>query len=291
MIRRGLLAVVIAALALGCATTQTLEAPRPRLGVQSNEQPLGPITLRVQPPAGARYQTSLTINAEATVFGQQMRLDGTYDDERIVVERRPDGTTVMSARTTGGSYRLALGDLPARDEPFAPSDVPITSVIDARGRTVDDAMFGPSTAGADRAAFLRAVVDPLLDALAYPERAISPGEEWESAGERPLPDGRGSVRYAMTQTLVRVEGSGASALAVISVRGTLDGSGLGGDGPSAGTLRIDGAYTVAVADGLVRGMQSRVEGRVTIGDVPDPRSPDAGALDVPFEGTIRYRAQ
>jgi hypothetical protein len=284
------------ALVVGCASTSVLEAPRPRLGVQSNEVPIGAITLRFAPSVGTRFRTSLAIDLTAQLMGQSMELSGVYEDEREVLERRPDGTTVMASRTTGRSYRIALGDMPARDEPIQPSERPTTSVLDARGRSIEDAMFAPEVPGGstERSALLRGVLDPLLDALAYPEESLDPGDHWDGVGSRTLPEG-GTLRYELTQTLVRVEGSGANAVAVVAVRGRLDGADFGGGGPSSGELRIDGVYTVGVADGLVRAMQTRIDGRVAIGGVgPSPRGrgqPSAGGLDVPFEGTIRYRAE
>lgn len=282
-------------LVVGCASTSVLEPPRARLGVQSNEVAVGAVALRFEPSVGTRFRTSLAIEITAQLMGQSMQLSGVYEDEREILERRPDGTTVMASRTTGRSYRIALGDMPARDEPIEPSARPTTSVLDARGRSIDDAMFGPEVPGGstERSALLRGVLDPLLDALAYPERPVEPGGHWEGMGTRTLPEG-GTLRYELTQTLVRIEGSGASAVAVIAVRGRLDGSGFSGGGPSSGELRIDGVYTVGVTDGLVRAMQSRIDGRVAIGGGPSPRGralPGQGGLDVPFEGTIRYRAE
>lgn len=54
----------------------------------------------------------------------------------------------------------------------------------------------------------------------------------------------------------------------------------------SGELRVQGAYTVGIDDGLVRGMEAGVEGRVSFG-------PEAGApsFEVPLEGALRYRAQ
>jgi hypothetical protein len=289
---RVLSVLVALALVAGCGGTQVLEA-RPRLGVQDNGNAgsAGPVLLAVRPPPGLQLRTTSEARGDATFLGQQMHLEYIATEERAVLERRPDGTTVMSSRRTGGSMRMVVGDRP-REEALEPEPSPSTWVMDARGRSIDDAMFAAPTGGAERSEILRRLLDPLLDAIAYPDHPVAIGERWQAQGTQALSeaDARGTVRYALTQELVRVEGSGATAVAFVAFRGEISGEGGIEAGPVTGALRFEGAYTVGVDDGLVRSMQTRLDGSVSLGGDGSAARPP-GLLDVPFRGELRYRAE
>ena len=283
-----LLALVLVA---GCGGTRVLE-PRPHLGVQSNGGGTsGPVLLAVRPAPGLRLRATSEARGDATVLGQEMHLEYVATDERAVLERRPDGTTVMSSRRTGGSMRMVAGGRP-REEALEPEASPSTWVMDARGRTIDDAMFAAPTQRSERSEILRRLLDPLLDAIAYPDHPVALGERWQAQGTQALSeaDARGTLRYTLTQELVRVEGSGATAVAVVAFRGEITGEGAIEAGPVTGTLRFEGAYSVGVDDGLVRSMQTRLDGSISLGgEASVERVP--GLLDVPFRGELRYRAE
>ncbi|MBX7192525.1 MAG: hypothetical protein K1X94_10730 [Sandaracinaceae bacterium] len=279
------LALAYAAWAIGCGGTTTLRERGPALGVQSNEAPATAITLRVQPAVGARFVAVTEVQAEATALGQAMRLDYEVRDARAVLERRPDGTTVFSERTLGGAMSMAIGDLPPREEPVEAEATASTAIMDPRGRIIDDAMFAQAPSE-DEGAFVRTALEPVLDSLAYPEQPIRVGDRWDAAGDTPLSrvDGQGTVHHELVQELVRIEGSGPEALAVIALRGRLIGRGTMEGGPASAELELEGAYSVGIGDGLVRGGQAHVRGHLAIGAT-------AQGLDVPFEGTIRYHVE
>jgi hypothetical protein len=277
----------VACMLASCGGTQVL-ATRPHLGVQSNG-PVGPVLLRVRPPAGLHLRTTSEAIGDATFLGQPLHLEYMVTEERAVLERRPDGTTVMSSRRTGGSMHVLAASRP-RDEALEPETSASTAVLDPRGRSIDDAMFARS--GDERPEALRRLFDPLLDAIAYPEQPLAIGERWTAQGTQTLSeaDVRGTLRYTLTQELVRVEGSGPTAVAVIAFRGEIVGEGGVESRPVTGTLRFEGAYSVGVEDGLVRSMQTRLDGSVSLGE--PLRGVDApGLLDVPFRGELRYRAE
>jgi len=195
---------------------------------------------------------------------------------------------MFSGQSLGGSTSIRMGDAPPRDEPIPTDHAPRVFVMDDRGATVEDGLFAPTPLPAGQRDRLVSLLDPLLDALIYPDRALTPGQSWGARGARAIaeliPEATGEVRFELTQQLVRVEGTGDQALAVIAVRGELRGEGTRDGEPMSGSLRFDGAYTIAVADGLVRGMEVRAEGRLAMG-------PERAALAVPFEATLRYRAE
>lgn len=263
-------------LASGCGASQ--DAPA-RLGVQSNEVPAQAVVLRVQPTVGARYRTVTQATVDANILSQQLRISFEFRDERTVIERRPDDTTVMSAQPTGGWHRTDVGETRGQETNFSRSDVPRTSVLDARGRTIDDGVFGPSLPESGSNGALHAILDAVLDGLVYPEEALSPNVPWESTGTRTFA-GDGSLRHDITQSLVRVEGSGEGATAVIAFRGQLRGT---SPGMGSGLARFDGVYTVALRDGLVRDMRCQIQGQLVI--------PRQSELDVTLSGELRYSAQ
>lgn len=269
----------------GCGGGTAATAPRPALGVQSNEAPFEPIVLRIAPTIGSRLRTLTRIEARATLLDRPITLSYEQSALRTVADRRPDGTTVFSTRTLGGSSRFAMGEAP-RVETIPPDDVPRTSVMDARGTVVDDALFAPAPTGAsgqrDR---LRATLDSILAALAYPTQPLALRDSWGTRITRrasDLVDGAsGELDLEITQELVRVEGNGPDALALIAVRGAVRGAGSIGGDRLAGSIQLQGIYSVAVADGLVRGLDLRAEGGLTLGR----------GVDVPIEATLRYRAE
>lgn len=294
MIQRGSRTARVAALAglfvAGCGGTQVLAVARPRLGVQSNEGPVGPVLLRVRPAAGLRLRTTSEASGDATFLGREVHFDYVATEDREVLERRADGTTVISSRRTGGSMRLTLAGRP-REETLEAEPSPSTSVMDERGRSIDDGMFASPTGDAEGADMVRRLLDPVLDALTYPDHPLAIGERWQARGTEAIAEAeaRGTLRYELAQELVRVEGSGATAVAVLAFRGEVSGDGLAEANPLTGLLRFEGAYTVGLQDGLVRSMQTRAEGSFSIGS---PEAGDLGAmLEVPFRGTLHYRAE
>jgi len=144
-------------------------------------------------------------------------------------------------------------------------------------------MFGAPPEARSQRDMLRRLFDPLLDALAYPVEPLSPRQTWGSRGTHPLddPNARGHLDHHLTQELARVEGTGASAIAVIALRGEVRGEGTFDGDALSGVVRVEGAYTVATEDGLVRGMEVRVQGQITIGGT---------GMELPVEATLRYRA-
>lgn len=266
----------------GCAGAAAPVTPRPPLGVQTNEVPFTPLTLRVRPPPGASFMTGLELEARAELLGRELTLDHRLVQAREIIERRPDGTTVLAQRTVSGGTEISMGEGPPRTESISPDASAQSFVMDERGRTIEDALFGAPEATGGRRETLRRIFDPLLDALAYPTEALALGQSWSSRDSHELREGdaSGRLEHQVVQTLVRVEGTGSSALAVISLRGEVRGDGTIEGDPTSGSVRVEGVYTVSTEDGLVRGMELRLSGNVSL-----------GGLAVPVEGTLRYRAE
>ncbi len=286
--RRVVVAAALASqLCAGCGGPAPIAA-RPVLGVQSNAAPLEPVLLRVRPAVGARFRTETLVEGQAVFLEQPIALGYRHSQLRVTTDRRPDGTTVFSGQSLGGGTSIRMGDGPARDEPIPTDRAPRVFVMDDRGATVEDGLFAPTPLPAGQRDRLVSLLDPVLDALTYPDHALTPGQSWGARGARAIgeliPEASGEVRFELTQQLLRVEGTSDQALAVIAVRGEVRGEGTRDGEPMSGSLRFDGAYTVAVADGLVRGMEVRVEGQLAMG-------PEHAALRVPLEATLRYRAE
>ena len=284
--RSRILAVALALCAeasSGCGGTQVLAPARPRLGVQSNAVVIDAIELRVRPEPGARWIATSEAVGDATVLGQEVHFEYASTSERAVRERRADGTTVLAERRLGGAMRIAMGETPAREEAFAPEPSTRTTVMDARGRTIEDALFAaPAPLEDARTQAMRRALEPIVDAIAYPEHPVAVGERWRAEGTCPVSEGdaRGSLRYALEQEVARVEGTGADSVAILRFRGDITGDGRLDADPVTGSLRLEGAYSVRLSDGLVRSMESRVEGNLSLGPV-----------GMPFHGTVRYRAE
>jgi hypothetical protein len=269
----------------GCGGA-TPAAPGPPLGVQSNEAPFTPIVLRVAPEVGSRLRLATRVEARARFLDRPITLEYETRELRTVTDRRPDGTTVFSTRTLGGETRMGMGPGAPRAEPIAADDVPRTTVMDARGTTVEDALFAPAPAAPrERRERFRAFLDPIVAALAYPTTPLALRDRWGTRGTRPASDlgegATGDVDFEITSELVRVEGTGPDAIAVVALRGALSGAGSAGGDRLSGTVQLEGLYTVALADGLVRSLEVRAQGglRLAIG------------VEVPLEGVLRYRAE
>jgi hypothetical protein len=282
------LAVAISTAGCGAASAPLLSplSPPAALGVQSNEAPFEPVVLRVAPEVGSQLRTSVRVEVRARLRDRPITLDLADEEVRTATDRRPDGTTVFSSRTLGGERRVGMGPGAPRVERIAPDDVPHTTVMDARGTTIDDALFGPPPAGApQRRDRFRAFLDAILAALAYPTTPLARGDSWGTRVTRPASDlgegATGDIDFEVTQTLLRVEGSGRDALAVVSLRGVLRGAGTAGGDRLSGSVQFQGLYTVALADGLVRGLEVRADGGLTLGL----------GTEVPVEATLRYRAE
>ncbi len=282
--RQTSLLVLACAIALGGCGGPSTPPPRALLGVQSNEPPIAAVTLRVRPRVGSRFRTTLALEARAELFGRAIALDHHLVQEREVIERRADGTSVLAQRTVSGDTIIAMGEGPPRTETIPPEASAHTVVMDERGRSVEDAMFAAPPEARSHRELLRRLFDPLLDALAYPVEPLAPRQTWGSRGTHPLddPDARGRLDHHLMQELSRVEGSGESTIAVIALRGEVRGEGTFDGDTLSGVVRVEGAYTVATADGLVRGMEVRVQGQITIGGT---------GMELPVEATLRYRAE
>jgi hypothetical protein len=180
--RSRILAVALALCAeasSGCGGTQVLAPARPRLGVQSNAVVIDAIELRVRPEPGARWIATSEAVGDATVLGQEVHFEYASTSERVVRERRADGTTVLAERRLGGAMRIAMGETPAREEAFAPEPSTRTTVMDARGRTIEDALFAaPAPLEDARTQAMRRALEPIVDALKAGDKGVTP-LHWE----------------------------------------------------------------------------------------------------------------
>lgn len=292
--------LAFAACLLGCGAAPTPEpataANVVSLGVQSNVPEQVPIELRVRATRPLQFATRSQIRMELDLMGTPMRLDSESRGVRRATPLPGDQIELEDRETSRRTQVVGLGGEEHADgAPQPQSGEPTRRVIDRLG--ADVARPGAAAPGAPRPdaaegqlrARLEAALAPLMGALAYPDQPLRVGQAWGAESTIALSDVEagmhGTVRYALAQRLVRLEGSGERRVAVIALEGWLEGAGApeGETQMLHGRIDVRGTYTVALSDGFARAARVDVSGRL-VGD-------ESEAFELPIDGRIEWDAE
>lgn len=301
----------VALLLAACGASPAARTAAETLGVQSNRT-TAPITLRLAPRGPMTFATELGMTLASEMLGQPMSADVDTRGVRRVVEVRPDGSLVIEEVDTASRYQITMmGNTESGPEtPDAPGE-PRRYVLDARGQQLETLPppgppppgagppGAPPLAGRQGGAMrdvvqdrLQNALEPMVRALAFPERPVSIGDEWGADGRISFrdvdPSMEGEALYRLTQRLDRFEGTGDTRMAIVAFDGSLEGSGrsAGGQAPTdagiAGRIQVRGFYAVALVDGFTRTARASFDGEVRLG--PEQM------MRFPLRGEIRWDA-